>query len=163
MTIARRGAGFGAVRSNVVDPVNRRKRSSSRSRIWVGLIERTRAAASSIANAIPSNRSQISPITTTSASSGRNPDAAVSARSVNNSTAAASASDGTRHTHSPPTANDSRLVTSTRTVGQAARASTRAAVSSRTCSQLSSTSNTSRPASRPRLSGARFVQVWVAA
>ena len=99
-------------------PVRRRKRSRRPSRISPDDSARTRAAASSIANGIPSSRSHIS-VTTARVSPVRSKSGrARGARSVNNSIASsASDNDGTRHIASPATASGSRLVVNSRTAG----------------------------------------------
>ena len=113
----------------------------------VGVMERTRAAASSMARGIPSRRPQIPAMTARSASVGEKAASAAAARSQNSSTPSTAASnDGTAHTRSAATPTGSRLVASNATVGHDAvtRPASSAAASS-TCSQLSRISSRRRP------------------
>ncbi len=119
---------------------------------------RTRAAASSIASAMPSRRMQIAATTGAVSLVTTKFGRARTARSMNkrtaskvfNDAAAASSrcgrlSGGTRQTYSPATPSGSRLVVTIRTSGAAASAaSTSAVTSGSTCSQLSSTNSSSR-------------------
>jgi hypothetical protein len=118
---------------------------SSPSRPRVG----TRAAASSMASAIPSRPRTITPMRRRS-SSDSSLTPAWRARSTNSATASPSlpslGSDrrGTGNTHSNGTMSRARLVASTDTPGQCPSSrSTNTATASDTCSQLSSTSNAS--------------------
>ena len=97
---------------------SRRSRSSRPVRSPSTPSEATRAAASSMARGMPSSRPQISPTSEGSVSRSAPP---VAARSTN-STGASSPSGGTATTRSPPTPRRSRLVASTTSSGQSARA-----------------------------------------
>ncbi len=93
---------------------------------------------------MPSSRWQIRSTLCSSAST-RKSERTRAARSVNSRTASSSTSDGTRHTSSPGTRSGSRLVASTDTSGQVrSKASTRLALASRTCSQVSRHNNICR-------------------
>ena len=102
---------------------------------------------------MPSNREQISATAAiVAASPESNAGLTAMARSTNNSTAGdavpvRASSDGTGHNCSAATRSPSRLVASTCTVGAPARiTSTSSALSSSTCSQLSNTTSSRRPA-----------------
>ena len=134
------------------EPTSSRKRSSSRSRKSVPVIDTMREAASSIARGMPSSRRQIS--TTAPASSDAANDApgdTAWALSMNNVAAAESdpvrtSSDGTGHSCSSAIRKPSRLVARILTVAEPARIdSIMSAAASRTCSQLSNTSSRVRP------------------
>jgi SAM-dependent methyltransferase len=114
-----------------------------------------RAAASSIASAMPSSSRQMAATRSRSSWASVLPPAAVRAR--NRSTAspgppspASRDSPGTANTHSKGTSNLARLVASmvSRELAASSRSSKGTTPFSR-CSQLSSTSSTSRPASQP--------------
>ena len=134
------------------DPDSNRNRSPRRSRTSWALIDTIRAAANSIANAIPSRRRQIS-ITAVASASSSNANAGFTAwaRSTNNATAAdadpaRTSSDGTGHSCSAPTRSPSRDVAITFTVVVWAKScSTTSAAASSTCSQLSNTNSSRRP------------------
>ena len=134
-----------------------RNRSSRRVAISAGLIAVTRAAASSIANGMPSRRRQISATETRFAVPSVNSDRTATARSTKSwiasdpNKASVSAdtvgtgSDGSANKRSPATPNPSRLVARTRTSGQRCRISDASrAASANKCSQLSNTTNNSR-------------------
>ncbi len=111
-------------------------------------------AASSIANGIPSRRRQISTTAVASSASARlKLVETLCARATKRSTAGdvippLTFSEGTDHNCSSPTSSRSRLVARIRTLVDWARiASIRSAAASRTCSQLSNTSNRTRPSS----------------
>lgn len=132
--------------------MSNRKRSSRRSRTSAAVIDPVRDAASSIANGIPSSLRQIS--TTAAASAGAVNVAygdTACARSMNNAAAAELlpariSNDGTGQSCSSLSRSPSRLVARIPTVSEWAKIrSTRSAVASRTCSQLSSTSSRDRP------------------
>ena len=117
----------------------------------------TRAAASSIASAIPSSRRQMLVIRRWSFGYG-DVQPVIDARSRNRAVASlwsasapwspSSDMPGTGNTNSKGTRSRARLVASTTTRGQAASSrSTRALTPSSRCSQLSSTRSTSAPAS----------------
>ena len=134
------------------DPDSSRNRSVRRSNTSLALIDTIRAAASSIANAIPSSRRQISTTAVVSeSSSNANSGFTAWARSTNNCTAAdpapsATSSDGTGHRCSAPTRNPSRLVAITCTVvGVGQQLLDKIGGASRRCSQLSSTNSSRRP------------------
>ena len=103
----------------------------------------TRAAASSIASAMPSSLAQIA--ATWSCCDGSNGQPAACARSRNNATASdcpASDNGGTWYTRSNGTISRAWLVASMVTRGQVVSSrSSNSATPSTTCSQLSSTSN----------------------
>ncbi len=139
---------------------SRRNRSSNRSTSWRRVIDRSRAAASSIGSGSPSSRRHTSATASTFSSVNRNPCDTAAARSAKSRTAgdwrisASSAlSSGTPrdpiwHRASPGTTRASLLVASTRSRGHlASRSATRGATASTRCSQLSSTSNDGRLAS----------------
>ena len=110
------------------------------------VIEDIRDAASSTANGIPSRRRQIS--LTTSRLSTEKPGETLRARSTNKSTAVPTSKERTGHSCSSTTPSPSRLVAIIRTVEDCRRmASIRSAAASRMCSQLSNTSNRTRPSS----------------
>ncbi len=140
-----------------------RRASVKADAICAGLSVATRAAANSIANAMPSTWRQMSATASTFVVSSRNPGRTMVARSTNSRTASTrpttsgtgavvasgTGSEGTGYTSSPASANGSRLVASSRIAGQAdSSRSARSAHSPRTCSQLSSTIKVDAPLRR---------------
>ena len=102
-------------------PVSSRNRSCRLSRISSSDSARTRAAASSMANGMPSRRRQISATVSASPSVIAKSGLARRARSLNNSTASSARdNDGTCQFTSPPTMRGSRLVARIATLEQPA-------------------------------------------
>ena len=129
-------------------PVRRRKRSCRRSASCSSGIERSRAAASSMARGRPSIRRQTSATAGLVASSSEKSGDADVARSANSRTAASSSRGPTGESASPSIASGSRLVARMRRPGQAARRRSASRAAGPTmCSQLSSTTSASVPAS----------------
>jgi hypothetical protein len=135
-------------------PVGSWNRSPKRAATCSTGSARTRAAASSIASGSPSSRRQISTTAVTLSWVTAKPGWTATARSANSRTtgwAMASPAEapgsgrpsgGTGHRASPRIPSGSRLVASTRSLGQRpSRLSTSRAAASITCSQLSSTSS----------------------
>ena len=105
----------------------------------------TRAAASSIASGSRSRRAHNSAIVASVRSPGMNRGCRCLARSTNRRCASSGSSGSSRQTVSPLTPSDSRLVAMIRTSPhEVSRAVASSAHASTTCSQLSSTSSTSR-------------------
>ena len=125
-------------------PLSRRRLSRRRATSRL-LITRIRAAASSIASGRPSSRRQISATAPTGSRSRSKSGRPALARSANNVVASSTASGGTGKIRSPSTPSASRLVASTDTRGQCRTIwSINRAAASRRCSQLSTTSSSSR-------------------
>ncbi len=151
------------------EPASTRKRSGSSSASCSALIDRMRAAASSIARGTPSSRMHSSAMAAQFDSSSSNPACAEPARSTNSCTAATSASSssgrstragtgrgGTDQTNSAGMPSGSRLVARTCTSGHhCSTCSTSSLVVSSTCSQLSSTSSTDCDANSSTIDSSR--------
>ena len=128
-------------------PPSAPSRGSRSARISAGVMALIRAAASSIASGSRSSRSQSRTIVASACALGMNSGRRCLARSRKRRYASSASSGSSLQTVSPLTPSDSRLVAKIRTSAhELSRAVASSAHASTTCSQLSSTSSTSRSA-----------------